>query len=348
MTRCPLHVRQSIIDLALAGRSKTEVRSRLKVKRRAVDRWFKEAQNQHPNIMDKPRSGRPTKFSSPDKKAIRRSARPGRTAAEIARSFTIKKNKSIHKSTVARILKRGRRPLAWLAVTTKRCLRRSNKLARAEFCKGDGPASRVSWVFLDSKMISLTKDKLGSLTFAWQDPKKRLKKVNKQLVAFFHFYAAVSKGHKSRLHFVPPSWNGTCPKSKETFKGKHFLDVMGKLSTEFKSWFKSTADFTVIRDRATQHVKEGNSQALAALDVPVLESFPAQSWDINCIEHVWAQLARRVRDRRPRTAAGLKKVILKEWEAISQSTINKLVAGVPKRMSKIAQLEGEWISEYID
>jgi hypothetical protein len=82
------------------------------------------------------------------------------------------------------------------------------------------------------------------------------------------------------------------------------------------------------------------------LNLPFLEAFPAQSWDINCIEHVWAQLAIRVRGQRPRTAMGLKRVIQEEWMAIQQSTIDKLIAGVPNRIQKIAEKQGRWIGPY--
>ena len=58
--------------------------------------------------------------------------------------------------------------------------------------------------------------------------------------------------------------------------------------------------YQVIWVRAPQHIQRSNRKALEALGVPILESFPAQGWDINCVEHVWAQLQRSVSKRHPR------------------------------------------------
>jgi hypothetical protein len=55
-----------------------------------------------------------------------------------------------------------------------------------------------------------------------------------------------------------------------------------------------------------------------------------------------------VRQRRPRSARGFKEIIQKEWAAIKQSTIDALVAGVPHRLEKIAELGGSWIGDYKD
>ena len=52
--------------------------------------------------------------------------------------------------------------------------------------------------------------------------------------------------------------------------------------------------------------------------------------------------------RRPCSARGFKEVTVEEWKAIKQSTIDALVAGVPNRLVKIAELGGSWIGDYKD
>jgi len=39
---------------------------------------------------------------------------------------------------------------------------------------------------------------------------------------------------------------------------------------------------------------------------------------------------------------------MQEWDAITQSTINKLVEKVPSRIQKIRGLDGKWIGGYKD
>ena len=59
---------------------------------------------------------------------------------------------------------------------------------------------------------------------------------------------------------------------------------------------------------------------------------PAQSPDINPIEHVWKQLKTRInrREVQPKTLDELWVAIQEEWGKITVDFINKLVDGMPK------------------
>ena len=104
--------------------------------------------------------------------------------------------------------------------------------------------------------------------------------------------------------------------------------------------------FNIIRDRASQHIKAEKYAVLSALNLPIVVDYPAQSWDINCIEHVWAQLVNQIRGHRAITADGLRRVVCAGWRAIKQSTIDLLVDNVPNRIKRIRESEGEWIGAY--
>lgn len=345
--RISLETRASIAKLARNGHSKAAIMRMLNVGRKAVDRWWDEDATDVQNFLDLPRSGRPSKLQPPLVKAIRRMASPKATCCSISTRLRRSKKADLHRTTVGKVLKGGKRPLVWRPVVMSRRLSSSNRAARLVFCSDHKPAPRAPWVFVDGKMLSLYSDRHGSLSHAWQSLNKPLTKGSGKLVATFHFYAAVARGFKSQLYFVPPSWEGgTAPKSAQTFKGPSYVGVMRRLQKELELWGPSKGTYHIIRDKARQHTSASTVQALAPLKLPILESFPAQSWDVNCIEHVWAQLAQKVRGRRPRTPAGFKAVILKEWGAIPQSTIDLLVAGVPKRILRIAEGGGAWIADY--
>ena len=348
MSRLSLDTRQEIIKLAKAGKSKAFVMQKLSLKRRGVDRWFKEAFCRRPNVLDLNRSGRPKKFVAADRKALKRSAIGNPSTSILVGRYNKRHPTKISRTTAARIMRSGRKPLAMAEIKSTRSLRTCNKQERADFSATHKPTPTTPWVYIDSKSISLTKDKTGLVKWAWQDPKKPLKKTNGQLLAHFHFYAAVAKGHKSKLVFVPPSSNSTRPNSSETFKANHYVTAMKKLGKDILTWYAGNTQFKVIRDRATQHIKADKDGSLAALKLPILESYPAQSWDINCIEHVWAQLSRIVKLRQPRTIRGFKAAIRQSWSAIKQSTIDKIEANVPARLRRIAENGGEWIASYKD
>ena len=310
--------------------------------------WAPRGSYKRRDVEDKPRPGRPRKVKPILHKAIKRMSSPKVTATEISRSLKQSGRADISASTVLRELKLGRVPKEWRPVVKSRHLRAASKAARLEFCNTTEMTDQVPWIFLDGKQLSLYDDEYGGLTYCWQRAGETLRKGSVKLVALYFFYGAVGRGFKSPLYFVPPSCEGKGepPKSKETFKGEHFVGVMQQLAADLVGAGYGGRPHLIIRDRASQHVSKATVKALKPMRLPILESFPAQSWDINCIEHVWAQLAAAVKLRRPRSARGFKEVIKEEWQRVGQSTIDALVAGVPHRLRKIAELEGMWIAEY--
>jgi transposase len=348
--RTPALTRRHVGELFNMGRSKASICRQLGLSKVTVDRWTNESLNHAPNMADKHRSGRPKKLKPAEVSKIKKMARPGLTATAAAQRLKDHGSLNISRHTVARIWSSGKNPLFWRPVTKVKQLSSKNKAARKSFCQQHKPTKKVKWVFLDGKVCSLYSDTNGMLSYAWQRPCEPLTKGTGSLVAHFHFYAAVAHNFKSSLHFVPPSWHPGCegPKSKDTFKSGHYVEFMKKLARELEVQQPQLGKFSIIRDRASQHTSAKSAEDLEILDLPILKSFPAQSWDINCIEHVWAQLAAKLRIRRPTTPRGYKAAIMQEWDAITQSTINKLVEKVPSRIQKIRGLDGKWIGGYKD
>ena len=81
-------------------------------------------------------------------------------------------------------------------------------------------------------------------------------------------------GRQSKLVFVPPSSDGTSPKSPETFKTSHYVAAMQKLAKDMCTWFGGSMQFKVIRDRASQHIKADKEGSLTPLNLPILEACP--------------------------------------------------------------------------
>ena len=111
------------------------------------------------------------------------------------------------------------------------------------------------------------------------------------------FYAAVAKGWRSKLYFVPPSPRVGSGKAKgdRAFESTDYERFMVGLDRELRRHFDGQL-FNIIRDRASQHIKAEKYAVLSALNLPIVVDYPAQSWDINCIEHVWAHLVNQTGD----------------------------------------------------
>ena len=70
---------------------------------------------------------------------------------------------------------------------------------------------------------------------------------------------------------------------------------------------------------------------------------PAQSPDINPIEHAWKQLKTLVNERpqRPRNLDELWVALQEEWEKIDLDFINSLVHSMPKRVRAVYKVKGK-------
>ena len=318
---------------------------RYKCSRPTVIRWVKEAKAAVPNFSDKARSGRPKVLASSDRSSIKRSAKRDQTAAKIAKRINEQRERPVSISTVRRIVAAGRKPLAWKQVNRGKVLSERNKEKRIEFCRANLKAHISKWVFIDGKFFYLYKTKHGYVQWSWQKPGKEAPPRGSSTPWVFFVYAAVAKGHKSRVYFVPPS-----PKlgskeysSEETFRGSHFRAMMELLLPEVRGWLQGKGNFSIILDRASQHTSAASKAALVTMGAPLRENDPAQSYDINVIQNVWALLNNKMLGAHARSIEGWRKAIEEAWNEVEQGTIDKLVAQLPTRMQKIIDKDGHWL-----
>jgi hypothetical protein len=70
--------------------------------------------------------------------------------------------------------------------------------------------------------------------------------------------------------------------------------------------------------------------------------WPAQSPDLNPIEHLWDELERRLRSRpqRPKSLTALATALLEEWAAIPPETFRHLVESLPDRVRAVIRAKG--------
>jgi len=70
--------------------------------------------------------------------------------------------------------------------------------------------------------------------------------------------------------------------------------------------------------------------------------WPAQSPDLNPIEHLWDELERisRARPSRPTSVSDVTNVLLEEWSTISINTLLNLVESLPTRVAAVIAANG--------
>ena len=69
---------------------------------------------------------------------------------------------------------------------------------------------------------------------------------------------------------------------------------------------------------------------------------PAQSPDMNPIEHVWYLIKIGINKRavKPRNEEELKRALLEEWEKIDIKIINNLIDSMPRRVEQLVEVRG--------
>lgn len=293
---------------------------------------------------DKPKSGRPRKLNGQARRAVRRLANKGHTTVSLAKHLAARHGVSVSRTTVGRVLKGGRKPLKYLPVIRGRRLSDVNQAKRMAFCHLFRGRKWQQFVFVDSKFLYVYEDQAKGWLFKWQDPNNRVVVPQHPNPFVFHVYAAVGKDFKSSLVFVPPTRGEGVEDDmgKTTFKSQHFLLAMEQLHKQIEKRFNGRAGYRVVLDHARQHTSNMSKAGITMLEVPVLEGFPPQSWDLNAIEVCWSWLDQNLRGHNPRTWVGWKKAIMHAWDEVQLSSINKLVKRVPKQVDKIIEAGGKW------
>jgi hypothetical protein len=315
--------------------------------RHTVYIWLEEGGKAEPDYKNSEGQGRHHLLSSAERSEARKWARAGETARTIVEKRARRGRKPASISTIQRVLKGGRKPLAWRRQCNKKGLSSDNISKRLTFCHNNLQADCSTWVFLDAKYYCLSKGGSKYAHFTWQVRDEPPPAATRGTTVVFLFYAAVALGHKSQLYFVPPSppAGSAARKTKQTFKSESFITMISQLKTEVDQWYKAGQQYFIIMDHARQHKSKASTQALASMHAPVKHDFPARSWDLNIIENVWGVLDDHMLHKSAIANEGWKVAIQEAWHSIKLDTINKLVQSLGHRMSAIIGEGGQWLAE---
>lgn len=100
-------------------------------------------------------------------------------------------------------------------------------------------------------------------------------------------------------------------------------------------------NFQLMHDNARPHVARIVTGYLREVGIPVMQ-WPANSPDLNPIEHLWDQIKRKVRARNPvpETLDQLEAALTEEWEQTPQDDIKKLIRSLNRRMAAVIKARG--------
>lgn len=143
-------------------------------------------------------------------------------------------------------------------------------------------------------------------------------------------WAGITLGGRTVLHVVE---GGTLTAAK------YVRDILEPIVVPFIPFIGER--FVLMHDNARPHTANCVREYLEEEDIDVL-SHPPRSPDMNPIEHVWDHLKRQLREKsdKPTTLAALKRLVVEEWDKMSQDIVDNLIRGMPRRLEALARVRG--------
>ena len=143
-------------------------------------------------------------------------------------------------------------------------------------------------------------------------------------------WAAIGVGYKSKLMICRKSVN-----SHEYRRVIHESEMVKELNES-----KGSGQWIYMQDGATPHTCQ-QTMLFLKKQMNVLANWPANSPDLNPIEHMWAILKKRIDTSCVKNVQELVSLLEEEWEKIDQMLIDHLVLSFKKRLLSVLVKEGK-------
>lgn len=325
--------RNIVINLFKQQKSQREIAEILSKSRSTVKSIIKRYQESG-NTKNKPRSGRPTKVSERLERSIVRQIKenPKKTAPKIATDLAESNYVHVTPQTVRNILKKngynGR------VARKKAMVSKANKKKRLDFAVRHENRPQSFW----NKVLWSDESK-----FELFSTKRRVNVWRKANTALDpkHLVPTVKHGGGSVMVWGCMSTAG--PGNLVFIDGKMdqyvYKNILKENVIQSAQKLGIDSDFIFQQDNDPKHTARSVTRWLTENVENVLE-WPAQSPDLNPIEHLWDHLDRQIRKRTISSKNQLKSVIEEEWNKIPATVTQKLVASMSHRLQAVQKSKG--------
>ena len=150
-------------------------------------------------------------------------------------------------------------------------------------------------------------------------------------------WGAIGLDFKSELIICPKTVDARA--YRQVIRDSHMVELLNEKHGE--------GNWVFMQDGAPPHTAKDTKRFLLKR-MNLLANWPANSPDMNPIEHLWAILKYRMREENPKTVNDLIRVLKSEWNSISMDCINNLVMSFRKRLLLVAKQKGKQIGDLID
>ena len=203
-------------------------------------------------------------------------------------------------------------------VPTRRAADMAKRKSFAKELKGWTSAKLSKMVFTDESWID-TNERTGRTM--WADSRSKVICMERKCrwnVSSVMVFAAVGIGFKSPITILPSkTMKDGEVKPFRLDSGTYIRRCLSQLVPELLRKGR-----ILQQDGARSHSSKKTIAYLKRKRVEVLQSWPAYSPDLNCIERIWHELQRRVGARCPDTQEELVEIIREEWAKLPQAIID--------------------------
>lgn len=325
--------RQLVIYHQAKGKTEREIAELLLMPRSTIGNIIRRFKNED-RIDLKPMSGRKPRLNDQDKRWITRLIKknPRLSGPKIASEVSIHCQKNVHPETIRRVLRtsgyNGR------VARRKPFISDDNKLKRKTFAETYKHMDQTYWnnvLFVDESKFNI----FGSdgRTMVWRKPNTELQKEN--------LLPSVKHGGGSVMVWgcMAASGVGNLVFVETTMDQFEYLNILKNNLRESVQKLGIRDDFHFYQDNDPKH-KALNVRLWLLYNCPHVIETPAQSPDLNPIEHLWEELERRIRKHSISNKTQLKAALVEEWNNISSNITKKLVNSMPNRLNSVLQSKG--------
>ena len=290
----------------------------------------------HPTLA-KAIGGRPTKISSTLIRHATRLITSGKadTAVDVTKSLQNVVEGSISTKTMRRALKKA----GMKAVVKKKrpLLLKRHRKERLDFA-----ISHQDWTMEDWKRVVWSDETkincLGSdgRKWAW---KKAGEKLGDRLVK-----GTLKFGGGSLMMWGCMSWDGVgyaCKIDGKMDANLYVSILDDELTNSLEYWGKNGEEVVFQQDNDPKHTSRKAKEWLQSQDFETM-IWPAQSPDLNPIEHLWGHLKKRMGEyeEAPKGITELWERVQVEWEKIGAGVCQNLIESMPRRVEAVLKAKG--------
>lgn len=331
----------AIVRLWVEGKSYREIKEILHVGFSSISQvityW-----NENRQILPEATIGRPTKISSPELQAfVHSETQSNRRSPCYKLSKTWNQEKkydsfTVSPSTIWRVRKEMHynfKPPKIRQYLTDEQIHKRNIFAHSIL---QSDINLDSIVFSDESRICLGPDS----RFIWYQPGEVSDDVYQEYTKAeigVMIWAAIGYNFKSNLIICHK--NVDAKEYRQIIKDSNMVETLNQIHGQ--------GEWLFMQDGAKPHTSKDTIKFLLKR-MSLLSNWPANSPDMNPIEHLWAILKYRIREMQPKSIPELEAVLMEEWAKIDMNLINVLVRSFKKRILLVANQQGRQIGTLLN